>query len=183
MGRDVPDTPKLFLKPPSSLIASGQAIRLPAGVGRVDYEGELAVIIGRQARHIQPHEVDEYVLGYSLLNDVTARELQRKDVQFTRAKGFDTFCPVGPVVVTGLEPTNLIIKTCVDGELRQHSNTSDMVFDVRTLVSFISRVMTLLPGDIVSTGTPSGVAPLRQGERVTVSIPEIGVLENVVEAE
>ena len=114
---------------------------------------------------------------------MTARELQRKDVQFTRAKGFDTFCPVGPAVVTGLEPTNLIIQTTVDGELRQQSNTSDMVFDVRTLMSFISRVMTLLPGDIVSTGTPSGVAPLHQGERVAVSIPEIGVLENVVEAE
>ncbi len=181
MGRPVPDTPKLFLKPPSALIGNGQHIRLPPGVGRVDFEGELAIIVGRRATRITPKAVSEYLLGFTILNDVTARELQRKDVQFTRAKGFDTFCPVGPWLVPGIEPDDLRIQTHVNNTLRQDSSTADMVFSVRKLVSFISQVMTLEPGDIISTGTPSGVGPLEPGDTVAVTIEKIGTLTNVVE--
>ena len=181
MGRMVPDTPKLFLKPPSALIGNGQHIRLPSGVGRVDFEGELAVVVGRRATRISPAAVSEYLLGFTILNDVTARELQRKDVQFTRAKGFDTFCPVGPWLVLGIEPGDLRIQTHVNNTLRQNSSTADMVFSVQDLVSFISHVMTLEPGDIISTGTPSGVGPLEPGDTVAVTIEKIGTLENVVE--
>ena len=177
----VPDTPKLFLKPPSALIGNGQHIRLPSGVGRVDFEGELAVVVGRRATRISPAAVSEYLLGFTILNDVTARELQRKDVQFTRAKGFDTFCPVGPWLVLGIEPGDLRIQTHVNNTLRQNSSTADMVFSVQDLVSFISHVMTLEPGDIISTGTPSGVGPLEPGDTVAVTIEKIGTLENVVE--
>ena len=181
MGRSVPDTPKLFLKPPSALIGSGQHIQLPPSVGRVDFEGELAVVVGRRATRIPPDAVSEYLLGFTILNDVTARELQRKDVQFTRAKGFDTFCPVGPWIVPGIESGDLRIQTHVNNALRQNSSTADMVFSVDHLVSFISHVMTLEPGDIISTGTPSGVGPLQPGDTVAITIEKIGTLENVVE--
>lgn len=180
MGRAVPERPTLFLKPPSALVAHGAAIALPAGVGRVDFEGELAVVIGRRARDVAPEAVRDYLLGCTILNDVTAREIQRSDVQFTRGKGFDTFCPVGPCIETDVDPADLAIRTAVNGVLKQDSRTSDMVFDVAHLVAFISQVMTLEPGDIVSTGTPSGVGPLSAGDRVTVSIGGIGTLENDV---
>jgi len=179
MGRAVPAVPKLFLKPPSALLAHGGAIRRP-DVGRVDFEGELAVVIGRRASGISPAEVERHLLGCTVLNDVTARELQRADVQFTRAKGFDTFCPVGPWIDTDVDPEDLAIETKVNGEVKQSSRTSDMVFGVRELVSFISNVMTLQPGDIVSTGTPSGVGPIVAGDRIAMTIEGIGLLENEV---
>ena len=181
MGRAVPSVPKLFLKPPSALTAHGGDIALPPDVGRVDFEGELAVVIGRRASRISESEVAAHVLGYTILNDVTAREIQRSDVQFTRAKGFDTFCPVGPWIETELaDPQNVQIVTRINGDIRQNESTADQVFGINRLVSFISDVMTLEPGDIVSTGTPSGVGPLSASDVVSVSIEGIGTLENRV---
>ena len=155
---------------------------MPDDVGRVDYEGELAVVIGRRGHAIPEELVHEHVLGYTMLNDVTARDIQRSDVQFTRAKGFDTFCPIGPWLVRDVDPSDLRISTVVNGETRQDSRTSDMVFSPARLVSFISTVMTLEAGDVVSTGTPSGVAPLRDGDCVDVTIEGIGTLRNEVRA-
>ncbi|MFT5434388.1 MAG: 2-keto-4-pentenoate hydratase/2-oxohepta-3-ene-1,7-dioic acid hydratase in catechol pathway [Myxococcota bacterium] len=184
MGRDVPSVPKLFLKPPSALVADGGTIELPPDVGRVDFEGELAIVIGRKTRRIAASDVAEHILGYTVLNDVTARQIQRSDVQFTRAKGFDTFCPAGPWIETELnahaDPNDLYLRTRVNGEMKQDSRTSDMVFGPSELVSFISHVMTLEPGDIVSTGTPSGVGPLSIGDLVSIEIEGIGRLENRV---
>jgi len=180
MGRDVPEVPKLFLKPPSALIGHEAFIRMPGDVGRVDYEGELAVVIGRRGHAISEESVNKHVLGYTILNDVTARDIQRSDVQFTRAKGFDTFCPIGPWLVRDVDPNDLRISTVVNGETRQDARTSDMVFSPARLVSFISSVMTLEAGDVVSTGTPSGVAPLRNGDCVDVTIEGIGTLRNEV---
>lgn len=180
MGRAVPSVPTLFLKPPSALIGHEDAIELPANVGRVDFEGELAVVIGKTARRVSPEDARDYLLGTTILNDVTAREIQRADVQFTRGKGFDTFCPVGPVLDTEVDPTDLAISTRVNGELKQDSRTSDMIFDVPTLVSFISHVMTLCPGDIITTGTPSGVGPLAAGDTVEITLEGVGTLINEV---
>ena len=180
MGRPIPDVPTLFLKPPSALVAHGEAIELPPDVGRVDFEGELAVVMGRRIRRANAQEAADAALGLTILNDVTARELQRKDVQFTRAKGFDTFCPVGPVVATGLRPDALQLTTRVNGTVVQSSPISDQIFGVWELVSFVSHVMTLEPGDVVSTGTPSGVGPLVAGDRVAVTVSGVGTLENPV---
>ncbi len=180
MGRPIPPVPKLFLKPPSAMIADGEAIELPPDVGRVDFEGELALVIGRRCKRIAPDEVPGHVLGYTILNDVTAREIQRADVQFTRGKGYDTFCPIGPWLETDLDPRDLSLQTRVNSEVRQDSNTSDMIFDPFELVSFVSGVMTLEPGDVVSTGTPSGVGPLRPSDVVEVTIDGIGTLTNEV---
>lgn len=182
MGRPIPGVPKLFMKPPSALLAHEQSIELPADVGRVDFEGELALVIGRRARKIREDQAAEHVLGYTILNDVTARELQKQDTVFTRAKGFDTFCPLGPWLETDLDPRNLALSTRVNGEVRQDSSTSDMIFDPFRLVSFISHIMTLEPGDVISTGTPSGVGPLAAGDVVEVSIEGIGTLSNGVTA-
>lgn len=182
MGRDLPEEPRLFIKPSTSLIAHGDKIIYPKHMSsHVDYEGELALVIRKKARHVEESEALDYVLGYTCLNDVTARDLQSKDIQFTRAKGFDTFAPVGPVVETELDPSNLEISTYLNGERKQHSNTKNLLFSVPRLVSFISKVMTLLPGDIISTGTPSGVGPVKPGDKVEVEIEGIGKLTNYVE--
>ena len=152
----------------------------PPGYARVDYEGELAVVIGRRARRVGKQQALEYVAGYTCLNDVTARDLQAKDVQYGRAKGFDTFCPLGPIIATGLNPDALAVRCLVGGQVRQDSNTNDLIFPVAKLVSFVSQVMTLHPGDVIATGTPAGVAPLADGEVVTIELEGIGRLNNPV---
>ncbi len=181
LGRPMPDEPLLFLKAPSSVCRSGDAVIIPTGAGRVDFEGELALVMGRQGRHIPVAQVPEYIFGYTCANDVTARDLQNKDGLFARAKGFDTFCPVGPWIET--EPPdidNLGITTLVNGETRQQGSTSDMAFKPMQIVSFISRIMTLMPGDIILTGTPPGIGPLSPGDEVAVDIEGIGRLINPV---
>ncbi|HKN47681.1 MAG TPA: fumarylacetoacetate hydrolase family protein [Candidatus Polarisedimenticolia bacterium] len=178
----VPDEPLLFLKPCSALLPPGGVIRLPAASQRVDYEGEIAVVIGRTAREVPPERAPDFIFGYTCLNDVTARDLQEKDVQFTRAKGFDTFCPVGPWIATGLDPTRLVVETFVNGDRRQSSSAATMIFGISLLVSYVSRIMTLVPGDLIATGTPAGVGPLAPGDEVTVAIEGIGRLTNRVEA-
>ena len=181
MGKPIPDEPLLFMKPPSALVGSGAAIVRPRGPWeRVDFEGELCLVIGRPARRVSVEDAHSYVFGYTICNDVTVRELQKKDGQFTRAKGFDTFCPVGPVIATGLDPSNLRLVTRVNGAVRQDSSTSDLIFSVGQLIACASRVMTLLPGDLITTGTPSGVGPLRPGDTVEIEIEGIGTLANHV---
>ena len=185
MGDEMPAEPLLFFKPPSSLLRPGGAVRLPAISERVDYEGELAIVIGRRTRNLgTKDDWRSIVRGFTPANDISARDLQKKDDQWTRAKGFDTFCPVGPLVSDELDlDSGLTIETRLNGELRQHSSTLDFIFPVPVLLRFITAVMTLEPGDLVLTGTPSGVGPLSPGDRVEVSIPGLGVLENTVEAE
>ncbi len=180
MGHDLPTEPLFFLKPPTAMNAPGGEIHLPPGAGRVDFEGELAVVIGRRAHHVSVADASSHILGYTCANDVTARELQARDGQWTRAKGFDGFCPLGPWVETDLDPKDLLLETLVNGQIRQSARTSDMIFDVPTLVSFISHVMTLLPGDTVLTGTPSGIGELHAGDTVEVRIEGIGTLSNRV---
>ena len=179
-GKAPPPEPLIFLKPPSAVIAPGEKIRRPRRSTQVDFEGEIAVVIGRRARSVSKARALEYVLGYTLMNDVTARDLQRLDGQWSRAKGFDTFAPLGPWIATGLRPRRLKIETFVNGRRRQSSSTAQLIFDVPTLVSHISGVMTLEPGDVISTGTPSGVGPLRRGDRVEIRCPQIGRLINKV---
>jgi 2-keto-4-pentenoate hydratase/2-oxohepta-3-ene-1,7-dioic acid hydratase in catechol pathway len=178
----IPREPVIFLKPVTSLRACGRDIVYPKAVSRLDYEAELALVIKKTARHIPEKEAAGYILGYTCLNDVTARDLQKKDVQWTRAKSFDTFCPVGPWVETVLDTSCLAIASYVNGIIRQHSFTSDFIFSIPRLVSFISGIMTLLPGDIISTGTPAGVGQLRPGDMVEVEIEGIGRLKNRVVA-
>ena len=182
LGHEVPAEPLLFLKPPSALAGPDSMIVLPAQSTRVEHEGELAVVIGSRARHVAPTNVHEHILGYTCANDVTARDLQKRDVQFTRAKGFDTFCPVGPWIETERPNADATISVRVNGEKRQNGRIGDMVFDVDTLVSYISHVMTLEFGDVVLTGTPEGVGPLEPGNTVTVSVDGIGTLRNHVSA-
>ncbi|MBM4466013.1 MAG: DUF2437 domain-containing protein [Chloroflexi bacterium] len=179
-GMDVPPEPLLFFKPPSSVIGPLEPIVHPVLSQQVDYEGELAVVIGRRARNVTPAKARDFVLGYTCGNDVTARDLQRRDDQWTRAKGFDTFCPLGPCIVTDLDPTHLAIRTRVNGEIRQSATIADMVFSVAELISYVSQVMTLEPGDVILTGTPSGVGPLQPGDVVEVEIEGIGTLRNPV---
>jgi 2-keto-4-pentenoate hydratase/2-oxohepta-3-ene-1,7-dioic acid hydratase in catechol pathway len=181
LGNDVPKEPLIFLKPPSSIVGPDEPILLTCYSNRVEHEGELAIVIGKECAHL--HDDDDpisYVLGYTCVNDVTARDLQKTDVQFTRAKGFDTFCPVGPHIETQLDPRNVLVETYVNGERRQSGGTSLMVFPVPFLVRWISRMMTLLPGDLIATGTPAGVGPLVAGDSVEVSVAGIGVLRNPV---
>ena len=178
MGKGLPDEPLLFMKPPSALLGDGAQIARPAGYERVDYEGELAVIIGTIASRVRRVDALQHVLGFTCVNDVTVRDLQKKDGQWIRAKGFDGFCPIGPRVVAGLDPSNLRITTRVNGNVRQDSTTADLIFDVPTLISFVSHHMTLMPGDIISTGTPAGVGNLAPGDVVEVEIEHIGVLRN-----
>ena len=178
----IPEEPVVFLKPPTAVIGPREEIFLPPESRRVDYEGELAVVIKKAGRNIPLEEVSEYILGYTCANDVTARDLQRKDGQWTRGKSFDTFCPLGPWIATELDPGNLDIETWLNGELRQKSNTSQMLFHPYFLVSFISKVMTLKPGDVILTGTPSGVGKLAAGDIVEVRISGIGSLQNKVKA-
>jgi 2-keto-4-pentenoate hydratase/2-oxohepta-3-ene-1,7-dioic acid hydratase in catechol pathway len=180
MGKGIPEQPLMFLKPQSSILSTGGVIERPGGYERVDYEGELGVVIGTRAHRVSRDRALEYVMGFTCVNDVTVRDLQKKDVQFTRAKGFDTFCPIGPRIVAGLNPANLAIKTRVNGELKQDSSTADLIFDVPTLIAFCSDHMTLEVGDVISTGTPSGVGNLSPGDRVEVEIEGIGVLSNTV---
>ncbi len=180
-GKPIPEEPLIFLKPPSSLIGPGETIRRPAWAGRVDHEAELGLVIGRQAYDLpSPEEAAAHIFGAVCVNDVTARDLQDKDVQFTRAKGFDTFCPVGPCLVSELDLGHLSVEGRVNGQVRQKSDTSQLVFTPAHLVWFVSRVMTLLPGDIISTGTPSGIGPLAEGDVVEVEVQGIGTLRNPV---
>jgi 2-keto-4-pentenoate hydratase/2-oxohepta-3-ene-1,7-dioic acid hydratase in catechol pathway len=183
MGHEVPTDPVIFLKPSTSVIGPDDAIVRPEGVGRVDYEGELAVIIGKLVRRLGSAEAIQAVLGFTCANDVTARDLQRSDVQWTRGKGFDTFCPLGPWIETDLDSSDLAVHTLVNGEPRQQARTSQLEHGVADLLAFVSRVMTLLPGDVLLTGTPAGVGPLEVGDRVEVEIEGIGVLANDVVAE
>jgi 2-keto-4-pentenoate hydratase/2-oxohepta-3-ene-1,7-dioic acid hydratase in catechol pathway len=180
---EVPEVPLIFLKPPSTLIGTGAAVQLPPQSKQVEHEAELAVVIGKKGRWISPENALEYVFGYTIANDVTARDLQRRDGQWTRGKGFDTFCPVGPWIETEFDPTDALITCHVNGELRQMASSRDMVFTVRQLLAFVSSVMTLEPGDLLLTGTPSGVAPLMAGDKVEVTIEGIGVLKNTVAAQ
>jgi 2-keto-4-pentenoate hydratase/2-oxohepta-3-ene-1,7-dioic acid hydratase in catechol pathway len=181
LGNEVPAEPLLFFKPPSSLLKPGGTILLPPASSRVDHEGELAIVIGHRASKLPPDSDPRAIIrGYTLANDVTARDLQKKDGQWTRAKGFDTFCPVGPWVCDEVDPAGLIIETRVNGELRQHGSTADFIFTIPQLLAYITAAITLEPGDLVLTGTPSGVGPLAAGDRVDVSIPGLGVLTNSV---
>ncbi len=177
---DVPQEPVIFLKPPTAVIGPWDEIPYPPHLDRVDYEGELAAVIGEKIHEVDENEARSAIFGYTCLNDVTARSLQKKDVQWTRAKGFDGFAPVGPWIVTELDPLDLRIETFLNGELRQSSRTSYQIWNVYKLVSFISRVMTLLPGDVVSTGTPKGVGPMQPGDTVKISIENVGEIENRV---
>lgn len=181
LGNKMPDEPLLFLKAPSAIIAGGDCIELPPQSQQVEHEGELGVIIGRKARKLgKDDDPLSYVLGYTCVNDVTARDLQRKDVQFTRAKSFDTFCPVGPFIVDGLDPGNLVVTTRLNGTVKQNGRTADMAFSVPFLIRYISNVMTLYPGDLIATGTPAGVSAMKDGDEVEVEIEGIGVLRNPV---
>lgn len=184
MGSEAPSTPILFLKPPTSVIGPLQPVRYPAQTSEVHHEAGLAVVMGRLARNVAIEDVGPHILGYTAANDVTARDLQRSDGQWARAKGFDTFCPLGPAIDTEVDPQeSLSIIARVNGDIRQAGTTADMVFGVGELISFISSVMTLLPGDVILTGTPAGVGPVEPGDRMEVEIEGIGVLVNpVVEA-
>lgn len=176
------DEPIIFLKPSSSLLAQGEGIVYPKQSKRVDYEAELAIVIGRRTRHVKADRAKHHILGYTCFNDVTARDLQRKDVQWTRAKSFDTFAPVGPFIATDVDPTRLSIKSVLNGEVKQSSNTGDMIFDAYKLVEFISGIMTLETGDVIATGTPPGVGPMNVGDTIVVEIEGVGTLSNRVVA-
>lgn len=180
MGKPIPDEPILFLKPPSALLAPGRPIVRPVGYQRVDYEGELAVVIGKRLAKKSPEQVADYILGYTVLNDVSVRDLQKKDGQFTRAKGFDSFCPMGPAVATSFDPSRLRLTTHKNGALVQDSQGDELVFSVFQLLSFASHVMTLEPGDVLTTGTPAGVGNLVPGDVVEINIAGIGTLRNPV---
>ena len=181
LGNKMPDEPLLFLKAPSAVIGPEDRIELPQASQQVEHEGELGVVIGRATRGLAAEDNPlEYVFGYTGVNDVTARDLQRKDVQFTRGKSFDTFCPVGPWIETDLDPTNASVTTRLNGEIKQQGNTGDMAFPVAFLIRYISEIMTLYPGDLIATGTPAGVSKMRHGDSVEVEVAGIGVLRNQV---
>ncbi len=182
MGTDLPEEPMMFLKPNTSVVGPGDPVFYPAQSSEVHFEGELAVVIGRICRDVTPERVAEVVYGYTVGNDVTARDLQRRDVQFTRAKGFDSFCPLGPWIETELDVSDLALQTHLNGDLVQDGSTRDLIFDVPTLVAHVSSVMTLLPGDVILTGTPAGVGPMTVGDEVEVTIAGIGSLSNKVVA-
>jgi 2-keto-4-pentenoate hydratase/2-oxohepta-3-ene-1,7-dioic acid hydratase in catechol pathway len=181
LGNEIPDEPLLFLKPSTAVIGPFETIRYPTQhTGEVHHEGELAVVIGRLVSQVDPGAAAAAIHGFTCANDVTARDLQRSDDQWTRAKGFDTFCPLGPAIATDIDPGGVRVRTFVDDELRQDGTTADLVFDVATLVSYVSEVMTLLPGDVLLTGTPAGVGPILPGQTVRIEIDGIGILENPV---
>ena len=180
VGAKIPDVPLLFLKPPTAVIGPGEKIIYPRMSSQVDYEGELGVVIAKMSRDITPESARDHILGYVCFNDVTARDLQKKDIQWTRAKGFDTFAPLGPWIITDLDPRHLKLDTFLNGELKQSSNTVNLIFNCYQLVSFISKIMTLMPGDVIATGTPSGIGPMKVGDRVDVVIEGIGTLTNFV---
>jgi 2-keto-4-pentenoate hydratase/2-oxohepta-3-ene-1,7-dioic acid hydratase in catechol pathway len=184
LGNPIPERPLLFLKPPSALIVSGNAIRLPPDSERVEHEAEIALVIGRRCRNVSEADALPVIAGYAPLNDVTARDIQRLDVQFTRGKGFDTFCPVGPMVAAdGLDWRNLVVTCRVNGEERQRGSGAEMIFGVPALIAYITRVMTLEPGDLVATGTPAGVGPIAPGDTVEVSLEGLSTVRNSVIAE
>lgn len=180
LGNEAPSEPIIFLKPPTSILPPGGTIVRPPQSQRVDYEGELAIVIGKRARNVPRAQWRNYVLGFTCANDVTARDLQKLDVQFTRAKSFDTFCPIGPEIETDLDPAALRLVTRVNGAVKQNGNTRDMIFKCDFLIEFISSIMTLCPGDVICTGTPAGVGPLNKGDEVEVEIEGIGTLRNHV---
>jgi len=180
---EVPEVPLLFLKPPSSVIGPGQTILLPPQSQQVEHEGELVAVIGKRGRWIPPEEAFDYLLGYTVGNDITARDLQRRDGQWTRGKGFDTFCPLGPWIETEFDPSDSLITCHVNDELRQMGSTRDMVFSVRNLIAYASSIMTLEPGDVLLTGTPAGIGPLQPGDIVEVTVEGLGTLTNPVAAE
>jgi|SRR5579859_716914 len=183
LGNEVPKEPLIFLKPSTSIIGQEEPIVLTKYSKQVEHEGELAIVVGRRCSQLRDSDdALSYLLGYTCLNDVTARDLQKSDVQFTRGKGFDTFCPIGPHIETVLDPAGLVVETRVNGAVRQSGNTSLMIYPVPFLVRWISRMMTLLPGDVIATGTPAGVRPLVAGDTVEVSVSGIGVLRNAVRA-
>jgi len=177
---EVPETPLIFLKPSSSIIGFGDKIILPPQSKRVEYEAELAVVIGRRGRWINISEIEDFILGYTIANDVTARDLQRNDGQWTRAKGFDTFCPLGPWVETELDVSDVLITNRVNGEIRQMASTRELVFNIPQLIVYISSIMTLNPGDLILTGTPAGVGKLEDGDEIEIEIEGIGILKNSV---
>jgi 2-keto-4-pentenoate hydratase/2-oxohepta-3-ene-1,7-dioic acid hydratase in catechol pathway len=183
LNMPIPDKPLIFLKPPTSVIGNGEIIRYPSATAELNYEGELAIVIKDHTRHVTEKEAPRHILGFTCANDVTARDLQRIDGQWTRSKSFDTFCPLGPRIVGDINPAELAITTRVKGVTKQHSNTGNMIFNAFALVSFISSIMTLLPGDVIITGTPPGVGPLEPGDEVEVEIEGIGILRNCVEKE
>ena len=179
-NKPLPPEPLMFIKPSTAVIGPGDAVRLPPGAGRIDHEAELGVVMGKRASHVPRERALEYVLGLTCINDVTARDLQTKDVQYTRAKGFDTFAPIGPCIAIGLDSTTLDVEGWVNGERRQASNTRQLIFSVPDIIAFVSSVMTLLPGDVIATGTPSGIGPLKSGDTVTIKVQGIGELSNPV---
>jgi 2-keto-4-pentenoate hydratase/2-oxohepta-3-ene-1,7-dioic acid hydratase in catechol pathway len=179
-NKPLPPEPLIFIKPSTAVIGPGQAIEAPAWAGRVDHEAELGVVIGRTARDVKAARAYDYIRGLIAVNDVTARELQNRDGQYTRCKGFDTFGPIGPCIAVGLDGRDLQVQCFVNGNLRQDSRTRELIFTIPELVEFISSVMTLLPGDIISTGTPSGIGPIRPGDSVTIHVEGVGALTNPV---
>jgi len=185
LGNDIPTEPLIFMKPPSSLIASGDAIVYPSISQRVDFEGEIGVVIGRRARNVKAAQAFDYVRGYTIVNDVTARDLQKKDGQWTRGKGFDTFCPVGPYEVPAeeIDFSQLSLETLLNGERRQQGSVSQLIFSLGDIIEFVTRFMTLEPGDLIATGTPEGVGPIQPGDAVTVKIEGLGTLTNSVTRE
>ncbi|MEI2712575.1 MAG: fumarylacetoacetate hydrolase family protein [Nocardioides sp.] len=184
MGMEIPEEPLIFLKPNTSVIGPGDPIHYPPQSSNVHFEGELAVVIGRICRDVPVEQATDVIYGYTIGNDVTARDLQRKDVQFTRGKGFDTFCPLGPWIETDLDPDDFTqgrsVQTYLDGDLKQDGNTRDLIFDIPTLIAYVTSVMTLLPGDVILTGTPAGVGPMEVGSEVEVAIEGLGALTNTV---
>ena len=183
LGNEVPKIPLIFMKPPSSVISNGETIILPPQSAQVEHEGELVVVIGKRGRHITPENARKHILGYTIGNDVTARDLQKSDGQWTRAKGFDTFCPFGPWIDTEFDPADSVVTCRVNGQMRQMASTRDMVFNVGVLISYISSVMTLDSGDLIFTGTPSGVGQLKDGDEVAVEIEGLGEIKNKVKSE
>ncbi len=178
----LPSEPLLFIKPSTAVIGPEEAIILPLGYRRVDYECELAVVIGKTAKQVPENQARDYILGYTCFNDVSERTIQKKDVQWTRAKGFDTFAPMGPWIETELAPDDLKLENYLNGEVKQSARTSEMIFNINHIISFISGVMTLLPGDVIATGTPAGIGPIKTGDIVEIKIEKIGTLKNRVEA-
>ena len=183
LGNEVPKVPLIFMKPPSSVLASGETIILPAQSAQVEHEAELVAVIGKRGRHVTANNARKLILGYTVGNDVTARDLQKPDGQWTRAKGFDTFCPFGPWIDTEFDPSDAVITCRVNGQMRQMASTRDMIFNVGVLIAYISSVMTLEPGDLIFTGTPDGVGELKDGDEVSVEIEGLGMIKNKVKAE
>jgi 2-keto-4-pentenoate hydratase/2-oxohepta-3-ene-1,7-dioic acid hydratase in catechol pathway len=183
LGNEVPKVPLIFMKPPSSILASGETIILPAQSTQVEHEAELVVVIGKRGRHVTAGSAKKHILGYTIGNDVTARDLQKSDGQWTRAKGFDTFCPFGPWIDTEFDPADAVVTCRVNSQMRQMASTRDMIFNINVLIAYISSVMTLEPGDLIFTGTPAGVGELKDGDEVSVEIEGLGMIKNKVRAE